>query len=418
MEDDSFDTQLSEIKIRKKKTFTRGVYVGEGGSIAGNPALFRNSVIFGAGDGFVFSVDKDTGKELWRFRTNGPIIFENPLIDDDRVFIGSYDGFFYCLDASSGELIWKFRTGEGILTQGTCDFANVYVPSMDNNVYCLDKITGKEKWRFTTGGWVFSPPKIYEGNILFGSYDNFIYCLDSETGGEIWRFRAGGEFCNDDPMPVKDGILYAPSFDNNLYAVDTRTGAEKWRFPCGKYGITGTPVFYDYRIYLGVRDGIVFCIGLGGNEIWRYRAEGLVVRVEARDDKIFFGDEKGNFYILDTCGNEIKRMKFDGAVYTKPLFTEDRMYVGSWDCHLYCLEHGSMNILWRFATSNPKQTVLPPAYEAFEAEVVVNGDDLSDAMDDDKYSGISVNLLEGDSEYSGESEYSGGFEYAQRGEYG
>ncbi len=54
--------------------------------------------------------DTDSGKELWRFYTGGPIRF-SPAIWKNRIFAVCDDGYLYCLNTSDGSLAWKFRGG-------------------------------------------------------------------------------------------------------------------------------------------------------------------------------------------------------------------------------------------------------------------------------------------------------------------
>ena len=56
----------------------------------------------------VYALDQETGKELWRFVTGGPID-SPPTYDRGCVYFGSGDGAIYCLRASDGEMVWRYR---------------------------------------------------------------------------------------------------------------------------------------------------------------------------------------------------------------------------------------------------------------------------------------------------------------------
>jgi hypothetical protein len=53
-------------------------------------------VVFGDGTGRVHGVDRRTGKELWAFRTGGPV-FSSPVVSRDLAIVGSADGAVYAL---------------------------------------------------------------------------------------------------------------------------------------------------------------------------------------------------------------------------------------------------------------------------------------------------------------------------------
>ena len=80
-----------------------------------------DAVFFGSSaDDSVRCLKLSTGKERWKFITDGPVRVA-PLLTNDRVYFGSDDGFVYCLKAADGELLWKFRpveSGKKILNNG------------------------------------------------------------------------------------------------------------------------------------------------------------------------------------------------------------------------------------------------------------------------------------------------------------
>src|SRR5687768_6113370 len=43
------------------------------GPVRSSPLLIDGALVFGSGDGYLYSVDAATGKERWRFTTGGPV---------------------------------------------------------------------------------------------------------------------------------------------------------------------------------------------------------------------------------------------------------------------------------------------------------------------------------------------------------
>jgi outer membrane protein assembly factor BamB len=75
------------------------------------PLLHRDTVFLSSSrDDCVRAMDAAGGAELWRFRAGGPVRFA-PTAWEDRVYFVCDDGFLYCLDAERGRLVWKFRGG-------------------------------------------------------------------------------------------------------------------------------------------------------------------------------------------------------------------------------------------------------------------------------------------------------------------
>jgi outer membrane protein assembly factor BamB len=73
--------------------------------------VVNNVVYFGSSvDNKAYALDAATGEEHWSFFTGGPIRLA-PTVWKDRVLFGSDDGFVYCLKAADGQLLWKKRGG-------------------------------------------------------------------------------------------------------------------------------------------------------------------------------------------------------------------------------------------------------------------------------------------------------------------
>jgi WD40 repeat protein len=70
--------------------------------------LDEHALYFGSGDGYVSSVDSQTGKLRWRSRT-GAAVEGSPVLVGDRLLVGSFDNFVYALARSTGDRIWKRR---------------------------------------------------------------------------------------------------------------------------------------------------------------------------------------------------------------------------------------------------------------------------------------------------------------------
>ena len=131
------------------------------------PIVLGKRLFFGSTvDDSLTALDTETGKELWKFRTGGPVRCA-PAGGEGRIIFGSDDGCVYCLKASDGSLVWKHRTvpsrrmllgndrlisawpvrGGPVLHQGRVYFAAGVWPVEGAFVYCLDAASGKVIWR-------------------------------------------------------------------------------------------------------------------------------------------------------------------------------------------------------------------------------------------------------------------------------
>ncbi|WP_449435439.1 outer membrane protein assembly factor BamB family protein [Pedobacter steynii] len=86
------------------------------------------------------------------------------------VVLGSGDGFIYGLDLNSGKEIWKIKTNASVLGTPVVDGKVVYIGGSDHNFRAIDIKTGKQIWTFDgVEGAIVGKPLIYQGKVFFGS---------------------------------------------------------------------------------------------------------------------------------------------------------------------------------------------------------------------------------------------------------
>ncbi len=89
-----------------------------------SPALAGGKLYVGSADGTLYALDPASGREIWRFDTEGHAlesgkfgfdrrtIQSSPAVADGRVFVGSRDGFLYargCRDREAARGGWITR---------------------------------------------------------------------------------------------------------------------------------------------------------------------------------------------------------------------------------------------------------------------------------------------------------------------
>jgi len=56
---------------------------------------------------FIYTLDEETGKFLWKYQTEKGMSHSLPLFADDKVFVGDDSGKIYAINAGNGDLAWK-----------------------------------------------------------------------------------------------------------------------------------------------------------------------------------------------------------------------------------------------------------------------------------------------------------------------
>jgi hypothetical protein len=140
--------------------------------------LGKRMFVASAYDNSVTALNTDTGAELWKFYSDGPVRFA-PVGGKGRILFGSDDGHFYCLKASTGELVWKFKA----------------VPS-DRQVLGNGRLISVWPVR---GGPVLKDDKVYFAAGVWPLEGVFVYCLDATTGRVVWLNDSSSYLYGDHP---------------------------------------------------------------------------------------------------------------------------------------------------------------------------------------------------------------------------
>lgn len=116
----------------------------------------------------VTALDTETGDELWRFFTEGPVRFA-PVAWEGKVYFVSDDGYLYCVDANDGTLCWKFRG----LPEGRTDRKVI------GNGRLISLFPAR-------GGPVLADGVVYFAAGLWPTEGVFVHAVDARSGQAVW----------------------------------------------------------------------------------------------------------------------------------------------------------------------------------------------------------------------------------------
>jgi polyvinyl alcohol dehydrogenase (cytochrome) len=168
----------------------------------------------------------------------------------------------------------------------------------------------KLKWAFGFAGDTgsFAQPTIAAGRVFVGSQGGRVYSLSAATGCVYWWFdapamvRTAIVLARVDAEPSSKLVAYFGDTAGTVYAVDAAAGNLLWKNKVELHPaavITGTPTFYDGRLYVPVssreeayaissayqcctfRGSVVALDGATGKQIWKT----FMIREEARPTK-------------------------------------------------------------------------------------------------------------------------------------
>jgi outer membrane protein assembly factor BamB len=223
-----------------------------GDLIASSPIVWDGKIYIGSYDCNMYCLNVE-GNEVWRFRTGAEIwsLQASSSVYDGVLYFASMDGYVYALDAETGKEVWRVMTGKyGNCMQPAVNENLVLQPSRDGILFAFDK-KGRELWRFNLGN-LPSSVVIHEDTIFIGSESGTLHAL-TLGGEEKWRFETGGKLFG--AVVIWKDMVYLPSFDCHLYCLNAE-GEEKWRFATSDVNVTKLAPPHD-AFELKVKKGMV-----------------------------------------------------------------------------------------------------------------------------------------------------------------
>ena len=188
--DEFRDIELEAMLVEVKESDEfQGFSVGIGGSIYRHCEIWNSRIYFGCCDKNLYCLGMD-GRMLWSFKTGD--VTPSVTVHGGVAYAVSFDGNLYAVDAMSGKLVWKFPTDGKILYAPFIHGDVLYFGSEDGNLYAVGT-DSRPLWKFRTRGPIACRPFAQGDRVYFGSMDCNLYCVDKRDGSLIWKFSGSDE---------------------------------------------------------------------------------------------------------------------------------------------------------------------------------------------------------------------------------
>ena len=314
------------------------------------PTAANNMIFFGSPCRFIYAVDAETGKEIWKYEI-GAAISGAPTYYEGKIYIGQQGGEddFYCLDAKTGKLIWK-QSVDWVWGSATCSDGMVYIPGIDGYAWALDANTGAMIWKNQFSLSVCSEPAV-EGNVVvFGSWDNYLKAFNKKTGELLWKYNGAGT--DSGVAIIKNGKIFVKN-----KCIDLKSGKLLWEFEDGNNIFNITPAIHDGKVYLSCWHGlglggvcveaVVYCVDSEtGKLLWTQLGAGLSSPVVGGEGDVYFASiADPYFYCVDSNGNgdgttQVKWMYQMGnkVEESTPALYKGRAYIMSSDGYIHAIK--------------------------------------------------------------------------------
>lgn len=363
-------------KVQWRHSLMDGIFIDaifysseEIGGQQSSPVVVDGVLYIGGTDGFVNAIDVESGKQKWRFETDG-IMASSPTVAFDKVFFGEAyhtNGTYYALDTETGKPVWKSADYGKVWINATFDNKHIYFGNEMGYFFAVDPNNGKTVWQYNTAkdtplehikanaaplhGYppgVYCNPVCRDGVVYTGSWTGYYFAFAADDGKLQWRIKTkpdeidGGRPDSAAPVLYKNH-LYVQKAGRQIAAVNIKTGLIDWEWtaPAG-YLQNGTITAFNNKIFGSIirlvthlpYDASIVAfndVENGSKELWRYQGGGGLTAAVATNDKLIFGSS-GDVFItcLDPESGKVKWRTYTGgtmlesvpAIYGKNAFVQ------------------------------------------------------------------------------------------------
>ena len=176
--------------------------------------------------------------------------------------------------------------------------------------------------------------------MYFSSDDSHLYCLNAANGSLLWKYSTS---CSNKPV-IYNGNLYFDSWDNTngylMKCLDAVKGTFIWRYKL-EYGPYGFPVIYNNKLYFST-DKFLYCLTIYGDFVWKFDGRPYRSPPCLANDKVYFGSWDSRLYCIDANDGTLlwrfREYETNYDIETIPTVYKGKVYFGSYDSYIYCLE--------------------------------------------------------------------------------
>jgi outer membrane protein assembly factor BamB len=254
----------------------------------------------------------------------------NPVVVDGLVVVGSDAGLVRALNAQTGEEIWRYAHAKRIYTRPEFDDKRIFAISEFDGMIALDRRNGSLVWsqpsQLGYGALAICP----EANLLLlAGNDGVVRALEAPTGRERWAVNL-----------LDDAPRDPPGFDGNRARFQGKPARPSAATCDGKWVFIS--VFDQSRV-------VAFDIA-DGTKRFDYQARGWIHEAALVDgDRVFIGSQDRALHCVERATSEfIWSHQTNGRIESSAAVNDEKVYFGSCDGGFYCIDRETGDELWKF----------------------------------------------------------------------
>lgn len=244
------------------------------------------------------------------------------------------------------------------------------------------------QWNF---GWSNTSPLIIGSKVYFGNDKHEVFCHDVRNGTILWKYTghkpqqdkglgAGISFSN--------GALYFSSYDGTLTKLNSITGELFWKKHLDMF-VHSIPFIDESngQVYIGTEGGIknkrgdIICLDLfDGRTKWIVETSDVIpASPMAFNNKVFCGSNDGYLYCIDALSGKLLWKLLTGVIKGRPNYIDDTIIVSTQNGQVYGLSEDG-KILWNKTSGKHSHHQLVSVHKDAGLAFFVNSDGMAVAF--------------------------------------
>ncbi|MCX5771923.1 MAG: PQQ-binding-like beta-propeller repeat protein [Candidatus Hydrogenedentes bacterium] len=168
----------------------RNIELDADSQVAAGVALDGDWIVSGSRSGKVVQVSAATGQAAWTNTEIEAEVFTTPAITAGRVVVAGNDGYVYAIDRSSGKVVWRYDAGGS--PSSPVIAGDKVLAAANGLVFMLRLDDGGKIWEFKVGDEI-TGPSIALGRVFAGSEDGTVVAFGSESSVSPNSAEGGAE---------------------------------------------------------------------------------------------------------------------------------------------------------------------------------------------------------------------------------
>jgi outer membrane protein assembly factor BamB len=226
-------------------------------------------------------------------------------------------------------------------------------------------------WRYQASSLVEFPPALGYGRLFFSTNSGILTAIGQKNGKWAWKYRSHRCVAASPALgPHAHGTVYETFLnrppcnaltgghggDGEVIALSVGRGKIHWRHTIGPS--ESSPLIVDERLYVGDWNGDVWAFDANyGRVLWKASLGGAIKGgIAYAGGRLYVGSYDGHVYCLSTSGKTLWRASAEprlyghATFYSTPAVAYGRVYIGSTDGKVYSFGAKTGKLRWSHGT--------------------------------------------------------------------